>query len=187
MEVVVSKLEEIMARAHTAGQNAKAQSLADFPGSTEKAEASYYAARATYLEASLERYIENAERAKQAQIPQCAPGWRLMEAYIGDKGAGKKVWIEYQTFTDDGAPFARLYHCHIPDASGCRKVLIGERTPFSAEQVSAWEAQAVAADSQVAHDTPLSLHPPCAYSASLAADTYQRTLDAQHYANRRAA
>lgn len=188
----MSKFLDIVARANMAGQNAMAQSFNDFPGNAERAEKLFQAARAAYLESSLERYLEGAERTKEAQQPQCTDGWELLEAWLGPKGIGKKVWIEYRTFTQDGEGFAHLYYCHIPGPKGCAKLLACASTPeipapFSAEQLAAWEAQAVAADSADDHDAP-DMHPTgCAYAADLAADTYQRTLDTQHYANRRAA
>lgn len=122
---------------------------------------------------------------------QCAPGWDLLETWLGPERTGVKVWVEYQTFTEDGERFANIYFCHIPGPKDCAKLLAGDSTPeipfpFSREQIAAWEAQAVAADSDddiddAPHTTGSS------YAAELAADAYERALDAQHYANRRAA
>lgn len=188
----MSKFQEIMARANTASQNAKAQTLKDFPGDTDKAGRNGEAAKAAYLESSLQRYIENAERTRESQQPQCTPGWELLETWLGPKGSGKKVWVEYRTFTEEGQLYAHLYHCHIPGPKGCTKLLAADSTPelpfpFSTEQIAAWEAQAVAADSDDEQDAH-GAHPTgCDYATELAADAYQRTLDVQHHANRRAA
>lgn len=179
------EIQEILARANAAGENAYQQTLkavSDTPIGREKAETSRQTARAEYLVAALETQIRNSSRAEMLRQPRPAPEYFGQPLHCCPACLdGKNIHCEYVTWVDDGDRYAdvpaiwidgtRILTAGLPARSGS-----GDR--FTEAQLDEWRA--VALDDYRKHHDPFLVFVQPARSAvrSIAAYAHARRLAA---------